>query len=120
MNNAELGRDGEERAVRHLKKEKYILVRRNYRCPAGEIDIIAKDGDRLCFIEVKTRRSLKFGKPQDAVNAVKRKKIMRAALYFLKETKMENRSFRFDVVAVMDEVKLFKDAFCFNGGRYII
>ena len=61
------GAEGEERAARALKKARYRIVERNFRTPAGEIDIVAHDGKCLVFVEVKTRSSIEFGLPQEAV-----------------------------------------------------
>ena len=82
----------------------------------GEVDIIARERDTLAFIEVKTRTSTTFGPPQLAVNASKQMQLSKAALYFLKEKKLEEMKARFDVVAILlgpkgEEIELIKDAF---------
>lgn len=70
-----LGRAGEERAARHLTDLGYELVARNWRCAQGEIDIIARHGDFLAFVEVKTRRSTRFGHPFEAIDDRKRRRM---------------------------------------------
>ena len=107
----ELGFSGETRSIRYLKKAGYKFICRNYRCTFGEIDIIAKDGNDICFIEVKTRRRDNYGLPQEAVDKRKRDKLMRTALFYLKEKKLRGCGYRFDVVAVTDKINLIKNAF---------
>jgi putative endonuclease len=69
-----LGGRGEDMAVRFLKGKGYRIIGRNFRCPAGEIDIIARDGGTLVFVEVKTRTDSLFGHPIEAVHSGKRRK----------------------------------------------
>jgi putative endonuclease len=117
QNNIELGRKGEERAVDFLKKNGYRIIQRNYKNKLGEIDIIAKDKDTLCFIEVKTRVNLNFGLPQEAVNFYKQKKLNKVALSYLKQYNLLNIPARFDIVSVIInnqnkvEINIIKDAF---------
>jgi putative endonuclease len=116
MEKKELGKKGEEVALRFLKKNGYRILERNYVCKLGEIDIIAKEKDTLAFIEVKTRTSTLFGPPQLAVTLSKQMQLSKAALYFLKEKRLENVKARFDVVAILlgpvgEEIDLIKDAF---------
>lgn len=94
-----LGEKGEEIARKFLKKKGYNLLAENYKTPMGEIDIIAKDGKEIVFIEVKTRESLQFGQPFEAVNYIKRKRITKAALSYLKRFK-ELPPCRFDVLSI--------------------
>lgn len=116
--NIERGAEGEECAVRALKKSRYKIIERNYRTPAGEIDIVARDKRSLVFVEVRTRSSTEFGLPQETVIARKRKKIYNAARWYLQNRHIENTECRFDVVAVFVEdergcpkVEIIKDAF---------
>ncbi len=95
-----LGRLGEEQAERFLKEKGYKILSRNFKTKLGEIDIIALDKDTHCFVEVKTRSSLRFGEPQEAVSARKQGQISRAALLFLKDHDLLDQRARFDVVAV--------------------
>lgn len=100
MNNIELGRYGEEKAVSYLENQDCEILARNFSCNQGEIDIIAKDKDELVFFEVKTRNSLGYGKPVDAVDNFKQKHIWEAAKYYLYRNKMMNQFVRFDVIEV--------------------
>lgn len=96
-----LGRSGEEKVARYLQQKGYTILVKNYRCKAGEIDIIARDGAELVFIEVKTRSSLRFGFPAEAVTPRKRRQISRAAQWYLAEQQLFDVPARFDVIAVL-------------------
>jgi putative endonuclease len=116
MDKKELGKKGEELALRFLKKNGYRIIGRNYVCKMGEMDIIAREKDILVFIEVKTRTSTTFGPPQLAVNPKKQSQMSKVALHFLKEKQLEDVKARFDVVAILlgskgEEIELIKDAF---------
>ncbi len=111
-----LGRKGEEVTSSFLEKSGYKIISRNYKTKLGEIDIIASDKDTICFIEVKTRNSERFGSPFEAVSAAKQRKISRVALGFLKERSLLDRRARFDVVSVLyskeaPQIDLIKNAF---------
>jgi len=80
---AGLGRVGEEAAARYLVEVGYRVIERNYRCRAGEIDLIALDGEVLCFIEVKARRTGAYGGGLEAVEGRKRARLRRAASWYL-------------------------------------
>ncbi len=97
-----LGKGGEDAAASFLKENGYKILARNYKTRLGEIDIIAKDKDTFCFIEVKTRQSEKFGLPQEAVSVFKQRQISKAAICYLKENKLMEKKSRFDVVSIMD------------------
>lgn len=106
-----LGRDGEDRAVRLLEARGYRIVGRNVRVPGGEIDVIAKDGDVVVFVEVKARTSASFGSALAAVDARKRRKLRALAADWLQIAAPHARA-RFDVVTVRDErVELHRGAF---------
>jgi len=114
--NISLGKTSEEAAVKFLKNQGYRILARNYRCFLGEIDIIAKDKDTFCFIEVKSRSSDRFGLPQEAVSQNKRRRIIQTALVYLKEKNLLERKARFDVIALRHEAgeisfDLIKNAF---------
>ncbi len=96
----QFGKKSEEVAARHLVRNGYSILEQNYRTKQGEIDIIAKDGDTIVFVEVKARRSDHFGNPKWAVTPKKQKKILMLALYYLKATKQSNAKARFDVVTL--------------------
>jgi len=100
MNNIELGRWGERQARLYLENKGYTIIGQNFRCSAGEIDIIAKDGEWIVFIEVKTRRSNNYGYPVEAVNSRKRMKYIQTALYYLKKHQLLDKAYRFDIVEV--------------------
>ena len=110
-NSRQVGYRGETLSIEWLKENGYKFIQRNYRCKAGEIDIIARDKDELCFIEVKTRSNLSFGMPQEAVNSRKLKKMMKTAQFYMKCKNMKEAKFRFDVVAVYNGITLFKNIF---------
>jgi putative endonuclease len=96
-----LGRWGEEQAVRFLSARRWKILQRNVRTPVGELDIVARDGRTLVFVEVKTRRSAAFGAPQEAVGLRKQRQIVRAAQWFLAQAGNPSGLLRFDVIAVM-------------------
>jgi putative endonuclease len=112
----ELGRKGEEVALRFLKKKGYRIIEKNYVCKMGEMDIIAKEKDTLAFIEVKTRTSTEFGPPQLAVTPSKQRQLSKVALSYLNKKQLNDVKARFDVVAILlgqkgEEIELIKDAF---------
>ncbi len=96
-----LGKQGEDMATAHLKKNGFQIVTRNYRQKSGEIDIIARDGEWLVFIEVKTRKSLRFGQPFEAVTQKKQTQIGRVALDYMTRNKLLDQAVRFDVISIM-------------------
>jgi len=117
----DLGKRGEAQAADFLRKKGYKILALNYRSKLGEIDCIAKEQDTICFIEVKTRSSERFGLPSEAVSAGKQKQISRAAVAFLKEKGMLDRKARFDVVSLVysaagPRIDLIKNAFELSGG----
>ena len=83
MNKHQVGNYGEERAVWFLTRKGYQILGRNYRCRQGEVDIIAKDGPYLVFIEVKYRKSGRCGDPAEAVGGTKQKRLYQAARHYL-------------------------------------
>jgi len=112
-----LGRKGEEVAVDFLKKQGYRIIKRNYRCRAGEIDIVVEEDSSLVFVEVKSRRSTHFGLPEEAVSYEKRRHLTRVALGYLTHHRIKETKCRFDVVSVLmndhgvKEIRLIKNAF---------
>ena len=116
MERRDLGRQGEELALRFLKQKGYRLVQTNYSCKLGEVDIIAKEKDVIVFVEVKTRTSTLFGPPQLAVTRAKQNQLSKVALNFLKEKRIEDAKARFDVVAILlgpegEKIELIQNAF---------
>jgi putative endonuclease len=111
MDKAELGAAGEEKACSYLRAQGYRIVARNWSMRLGEIDIVARDGDVLVFVEVKARSSPGYGGAEGAVGPAKRRRLAAAASAFLAEHRCELAS-RFDVVALEgDDVRLVRDAF---------
>jgi len=98
---AELGGRGEAVAERFLRRRGYVIVDRNFRCPLGEIDLVALDRGTVVFVEVKTRRSRHFGSPADSIGRHKRLRLRRAAETYLSRKRLTDRSARFDVVEVL-------------------
>ncbi len=94
------GQKAEDLAARHLKRRGYKILTRNYRTRAGEIDIIAREGKSLVFIEVKGRQSTRYGSAKAAVTPRKQRQVAKVALWYLKETDQLGVKARFDVVAV--------------------
>lgn len=114
--NLDLSRTGEDAAVDFLKANGYKIIARNYKTKLGEVDIIARDKDTYCFIEVKTRHSDRFGLPGEAVAKFKQRQISKTALVFLKENRLLDKKARFDVVSLIyskdkPRIELIKDAF---------
>ncbi len=108
------GKSGEDLAARYLAAHGYRLRERNYRCPAGEIDIIAESGGVLCFIEVKQRSGLSYGFPAEAVTRAKQRHIVRTAQHYLQSHPgLAKRPCRFDVIALSPQTapQLIPDAF---------
>ena len=91
---------GENAATEHLIKQGYTILQRNYRCPVGEIDIIARDGDSLVFVEVRTKRSRQFGTPEESITPAKKAKLIELAETYLQEHGKPDQHWRIDVVAV--------------------
>lgn len=111
-----LGRQGEAFAASYLKGLKYKILQTNYRCRCGEIDIIARDGKVLVFVEVKTRRGASYGPPQLSVTPFKQRQISKTALTYLLQNRLMDENARFDVIALVfrndePDVTHIKDAF---------
>jgi putative endonuclease len=94
------GQEGEELAVRHLKRMGYRIICQNYRSPLGEIDIVAHHRGVLVFVEVKSRRSETFGSPKLAVTPAKQRKLSQVAWHYLQQHNLTEASARFDVVTI--------------------
>ena len=115
-----LGRYGEDLACKYLQAKGYKILKRNFRCRRfGEIDIVASKAEVLSFIEVKTRASLRYGMPAEAVTLAKQRKIYRVAQYYLQCEGLTSRipMLSFDVVEIIVEgasgVRLFHYPHCF-------
>ena len=115
-----LGLYGEDLACKYLQAKGYVILERNFRCRRfGEIDIVASKAGVLSFIEVKTRRSSRYGKPVEAVTLAKQRKIYRVAQYYLQMRGLASRIpvLSFDVVEIIIEgsagMRLFHYPHCF-------
>ena len=111
------GAIGEKEAAKLLKKQDYKILETNYRCPLGEIDIVAKDKDTIVIVEVRTKRRRRFGTPEESVNAAKRAKLIELANYYLQQKNQQDKFWRIDVVAVemekgdkISRIKIIKNA----------
>jgi putative endonuclease len=111
------GWDWERTAARALERAGYRILERNFRARAGEIDVVAEEGEVLCFVEVKGRRSVAFGAPAESVTAEKQRRLIRAARAWLAKSRGPERTCRFDVVSVSEvlggepEIEIIRDAF---------
>ena len=112
MNRRETGTQYEERAAEYLIAQNYQILERNYRIRSGEIDIIARDGTVLVFIEVKYRKNDESGNPLEAVDIRKQRKIKKVARYYLYQKKYGDVPCRFDVIGICgSHIEHIKDAF---------
>jgi putative endonuclease len=98
-----VGAYGERRAVELLVAAGMVLLDRNWRCPEGEIDIVARDGDVLVFCEVKTRRGDAYGTPAEAIVAMKARRLRRLAAQWMADHPVRPTEVRFDVVSVLPQ-----------------
>lgn len=109
-----LGKAAENQAASYLAANGFEIVARNWRCAHGEIDIVAREGETLVFIEVKARLSFRCGRPEEAVNRSKQERLRTLAISYINATGHSAAIFRFDVLALNlreNEVTLIKDAF---------
>lgn len=117
--NLNFGKSSEDKALSYLRGQGYKILEANYKNKLGEIDIIGKDDGRFCFIEVKSRSSVIFGLPKEAVSRHKQYKISKIAIAYLKERGLLNRPCRFDVLSILgqdySQFELIKDAFSLAG-----
>lgn len=112
MNKRMVGSEQERIAAEYLKECGYEILECNYRCKLGEIDIVARDGAYLVFVEVKYRKNLKMGSPLEAVNTAKQQKIRKVCQWYLMEKRFNDVPIRFDVVGILEkEITLIKNAF---------
>lgn len=96
----QLARAGEKEAVLLLREKGYIILQQNIRIPEGELDIVARNGSVLVFLEVKTRRKQKFGKPSETVQNAKRQRQIIIAQQFMSICHITNVPYRFDIISV--------------------
>ncbi|MFQ6001394.1 MAG: YraN family protein [Anaerolineae bacterium] len=95
-----LGRRGEELAASYLEKEGYLILQRNYRSGAGEMDIVAQDGDCLVFVEVRARSTREYGTPEESITPSKAQRLIKVAQGYLQEQGDSAREWRIDLVAI--------------------
>lgn len=117
-----LGEMGERLALKKIKRLGYKFIAKNYRCPLGEIDLIARDGDCLVFIEIKTRRGRSIGYAKEAINRRKMRQISKVALAYMKANNCCDVKARFDVIAInikgdREEIEIIPDAFDLEYGQ---
>ena len=104
MNIGTVGKSGEDRTASFLRKRGYAIIKRNYQCRFGEIDIIAERKEYIIFVEVKTRKKDSLSLPAEAVDSAKQRKIMLTANDFLAKFQTPLQP-RFDIAEVITEVK---------------
>lgn len=97
----EKGKEGEDLAASLLIEKGFEIIERNYRYGKGELDIIAREKDFLVFVEVKSRESLEYGKPEEAITKRKMSQIRKIAEAYLAGKNITNENIRFDVVAIL-------------------
>ena len=100
-----LGRKGEKLVEDYLKKQDCKILKRNYKTPFGEADLIVEDGDEIAFVEVKTRESVSYGTPAEAVGKNKQQRYRQIAKYYWMQTKEEPNA-RFDVAEVYGDGRI--------------
>jgi putative endonuclease len=116
-----LGKSGENYACRELERRGYAIIARRFRTRSGELDIVARDGDTLVFVEVKARRSSRYGAPLDGVTLLKRRRLLRVAAEYVLLKGVCNATCRFDIVSVLfgeglrPRVEVLKNAFDARG-----
>ena len=106
------GNIGEEQACKYLTDKQYEIIERNYKNKIGEIDIVAKKNNRIYFIEVKKRETARFGYPREAVTVQKQQKIKLVAMVYLKQKRLNDAYFSFDVIEILgDNLTHIQNAF---------
>jgi putative endonuclease len=119
----QLGRTGEDLACEELRRIGYAILERRFRTRYGEIDVIARDGNALVFVEVKLRDGTSFGLPKEAVNRMKQRRMALVALAYLAQRRIRPCSCRFDVVSVLmgdntPRVDVIRGAFDLTAGTF--
>lgn len=116
MNKRAFGGQGEADARSFLEQKGAKILEMNYRRPTGEIDIIARKGRTILFVEVKRRSSLRYGRPAEAVDCAKRGHILRTAALYLQENRLADAPVRFDVIEILPgEMRHIENAFDATG-----
>lgn len=119
-----IGKFGEDVASKYLEAKGYKIKERNYRTFLGEIDIVCEYKGNIIFVEVKTRRSNKFGYPEEAVNFIKQQKIIKNALCYLSKYHLWKKNCCFDVISIsisnhkdIKRIKHIRNAFCLDNNH---
>ncbi len=111
MNQRSVGNSYEEKAVQYLKDKHLTILERNYHIRQGEIDIIARDGEELVFVEVKYRKNSNYGYPEEAVTLRKQQRICKAASHYCYTRRIEGQV-RYDVISICgEEISWYQNAF---------
>ena len=107
----------EEQAALFLKASGFEILDRNWSCPMGELDIVARKGDTVVFVEVRARSNPAYGSPADSVTPAKRAKLIKAAMAYLKARRPAAESFRFDFIGIVpgSAPEHIEDAFSADG-----
>lgn len=110
------GGEAEEVAVGYLERQGYRILARNFLCPYGELDVVAEQGETLCFVEVRMRSHAAWGDPSQTVSGRKQRRVVKAALHYLFQQRRSDWAIRFDVVSVLGrgekaQVEHIPDAF---------
>lgn len=123
MNKTAFGKQGEAMAVELLKAQGYRIIGQNVRSKFGEIDIVAQDGETLCFVEIRSRTGTKFGLPEESINGLKQWRLTRLANWYLQSRRISGVVVRFDVLSIIyaadgaaPQTRLIKGAFEASGG----
>lgn len=112
QNKRRIGAEYENSACEYLEKQGYEILERNFYSHAGEIDIIARHGEYLVFVEVKYRKNSDKGTPFEAVSVQKQKTISKCALYYMKKSGLTESAVRFDVVGILgNQIQVIQNAF---------
>lgn len=98
-----IGKIYEEKACEYLEKKKFKIIERNFSIRSGEIDIVAMDGKWVVFVEVKRRKNTEYGYPFEFVNKAKQRRIIKAALFYIKKNNIKQENIRFDIVSITDK-----------------
>ena len=119
MKRRETGILGERLACDFLGKNGYRIIERNFRCPGGEVDIVAQRQDTLVFVEVRTKRSQRFGSPEESITSAKMEKLRAVAAYYWQSRPNLPEAWRIDVVAIemngrgrVSRIELIENAIC--------
>ncbi|NQT05082.1 MAG: YraN family protein [Dehalococcoidia bacterium] len=100
MKRRDTGNLGEKLAAEFIRKQEYVILQTNYRCPEGEVDIVARQKDCLVFVEVRAKRGREFGSPEESITPAKMERLRRVAAHYCQAHDDISDSWRIDVVAV--------------------